>query len=296
MFLKTPSPNTEPEKRFEALVVKWNHPFHESGRIEQESIGYQSRLLISSTFCHLQFNNVVHFSALVTYSSFLLKSCWLACCNPVASSTCWSWNRQWLGCMNVALCVMLYNVSCILLCFLYKLMYKIDRFIGFTSKNFKKTTAKMLTKTLGLCSMWDLVVIVKELTLSEFTIISSLLIGKLIIAKMSHHDWPHTDDAIPVAKSDVYPHPHEHFSWLRPWNMFLLLCGLAWKRYCTFNFYSCFSDVTSNWAIIWYVDDHIAQYDRFVHFLCTRLHQSYHLHFRSAAIPQAHFQGYQVLR
>jgi len=90
--------------------------------------------------------------------------------------------------MNVALCVMLYNVSCILLCFLYKLMYKIDRFIGFTSKNFKKTTAKMLTKTLGLCSMWDLVVIVKELTLSEFTIISSLLIGKLIIAKMSHHD------------------------------------------------------------------------------------------------------------
>jgi len=46
------TPNTEQETSFEALVVKWNHPFHESDVVVvtsvQGSIGYNSRLLLRS--------------------------------------------------------------------------------------------------------------------------------------------------------------------------------------------------------------------------------------------------------
>jgi len=48
------TPNTETGTRFEALVVKWNQPFHESDVVvvnvtsQQESIGYQAMMLLHS--------------------------------------------------------------------------------------------------------------------------------------------------------------------------------------------------------------------------------------------------------
>ena len=84
-------------------------------------------------------------------------------------------------------------------------MPMIDWFIGFTSENFKKITANILKKRFDETVCWIGNDRERGLRFSEFIIISFLLIGKLIIAKRSHHGWLHIDDVIIIAKSDFCP-------------------------------------------------------------------------------------------
>jgi len=100
-----------------------------------------------------------------------------------------------------------------------------DWFVSFTSENFKKTTAKILTKSFWWNSMWAcdwLVIIVKELTL--FWIYHHLLSfnWKLIIEKRSRHGWLRIDGVTIVAESD--------FSTPRNFSLVaaLELCTMVW--------------------------------------------------------------------
>ena len=82
------------------ITVVWtlNHTPDRSWQSLAEARARPSHVrLISTAFYHLWRRDLVLFSILVTYgSSFTLKSCWLACCNLVPSSTCWSWSLQWI--------------------------------------------------------------------------------------------------------------------------------------------------------------------------------------------------------
>ena len=107
-----------------------------------------------------------------------------------------------LVCMNAVFCVIC--IMCHLL-FCFYICSWFLRLIDLLDLHLKTSKRQNINKKRSVKQYVGLVIILKSwssLRFSDFIIISSLFIGKLIVAKRSHHGWLHIDDVIIVAKSD----------------------------------------------------------------------------------------------